>query len=80
MQNPLYAFHTLTVVSLEAEITVKKKVRKCVKTKCQKSVDLISQGFLKEKATKADISGHISATLSQMHNVYDNEADIRNIN
>ena len=33
-----------------------------------------------EKATKADISGHISATLSQIRGVYDNEADIRNFN
>ena len=32
----------------------------------------------KEKATQADISGHISATLSQIRSVYFNEADIRN--
>ena len=36
--------------------------------------------FHKEKATQADISGHISATLSQIRGVYNNEADIRNFN
>ena len=34
----------------------------------------------KEKGTQADISGNISATLSQIRGVYDNEADIRNFN
>ena len=33
-----------------------------------------------EKATQADISGHISATLSQICGVYNNEADKRNFN
>ena len=34
----------------------------------------------KEKATQAEISGHISATLSQIRGVDFNEADIRNFN
>ena len=34
----------------------------------------------KEKATQAEISGHISATLSQIRGVNFNEADIRNFN
>ena len=34
----------------------------------------------KEKATPAEISGHISATLSQIRGVDFNEADIRNFN
>ena len=34
----------------------------------------------KEKATQAEISGHISATLSQIRGVDFNVADIRNFN
>ena len=34
----------------------------------------------KEKATQADISGHISATLLQICGVHNNEADKRNFN
>ena len=37
-------------------------------------------GNILEKATQADVSGHISATLSQIRGVYFNEADIRNFN
>ena len=37
-------------------------------------------GLIKEKATQADISGHISATLLQRRRVHNNEADKRNFN